>query len=158
MWLHYYDPETKQQSSLWKKVSDPTPVKPRASKSAGKVLAVFFFDSNGIVYRHVVPRGTKVTAAAYVEILGNLCDAVNRKRPNLREGRWLLHHDNAPCHTAGKVIEFLHRNNMQTVPHPPYSPDLAPCDFFLFPTLKRPLRGRRFSNDKELMQAVGDDA
>ena len=131
------------------------PVKPRASKSAGKVLAVFFFDAKGVVYRHIVPRGSTVTAAAYVEILANLRDAVNRKRLHYQDGRW-LHHDNAPVHTAGKVLEFLHRNNMQTVPHPPYSPDLAPCDFFLFPTLKRPLRGRRFSNDNELMQAVGD--
>ena len=156
VWLYYYDPENKQQSSLWKKASDPTPVKPRSSKSAGKDLAVFFFDSKGIVYRHVVPRETTVTAAAYVEKLGNLRDAVNRKRPNLRDGRWLLDHDNAPCHTAGKVIEFLHRNKMQTVPNPPYSPNLAPCDFFLFPTLKRPLSGRRFYNDNELMQAIGD--
>ena len=132
------------------------PLSSRAPRKVQGRFWLFFFDAKGVLYRHVVPRGSTDTAAAYVEILANLRDAVNRKRNHLRDGRWLLHHDNAPVHTAGKVLEFLHRNNMQTVPHPPYSPDLAPCDFFLFPTLKRPLRGRRFSNDNELIQAVGD--
>lgn len=42
VWLHYYDPETKQQSSEWKRPTEPTPLKPRATKSAGKIMAVFF--------------------------------------------------------------------------------------------------------------------
>ena len=156
VWLHYYDPELKQQSSVWKRTSDPTPVKPRTTKSAGKIMAVFFFDSEGVVYRYIVPRGQTVNAQAYIEILANLRDAVNKKRPHLRQTGWLLLHDNAPCHTAGKVLEFLARNNIETVPHPPYSPDLAPSDFYLFPNLKRPLRGRHFQDDNDLLQAVGE--
>ena len=39
---------------------------------------------------------------------------------------------------------FLTNNNMTVVPHPPYSPNLAPCDFFLFPKMKMKLKGRRF--------------
>ena len=156
VWLHYYDPETKQQSSEWKRPTEPTPLKPRATKSAGKIMAVFFFDSEGVIYRYIVPRGTTVTGNLYIEILANLRDAVNKKRPHLRDQRWLLHHDNAPSHTAGKVMEFLHRNDIEIVPHPPYSPDLAPCDFFYFPNLKLPLRGNHFQTDNELIRAVGD--
>jgi hypothetical protein len=33
---------------------------------------------------------------------------------------------------------------MAVIPHPLYSPDLAPCDFFLFPKMKLKLKGRRF--------------
>ncbi|KAG5316891.1 MOS1T transposase, partial [Acromyrmex insinuator] len=53
-------------------------------------------------------------------------------------------HDNAPAHTSLLVREFLAKNNTLMMPQPPYSPDLAPCDFFLFPKLKRPMKGRRY--------------
>jgi transposase len=53
----------------------------------------------------------------------------------------MLHHDNAPCHTAISVIEFLAKKGIPVVPQPPYSPDLSPCDFFLFPKLKFHLKG-----------------
>jgi transposase len=54
----------------------------------------------------------------------------------------LLYHDNAAGHTSLKTTEFVTNNNMVIVPHPPYSPDLAPCEFALFPKLKMKLRGR----------------
>ena len=56
-------------------------------------------------------------------------------------GQWILHHDNAPAHSALIVHEFLARNSITVLEHPPYSPDLAPCDFFLFPKCKLVLRG-----------------
>ena len=65
-WLQYYDPLTKQQSSVWKTGEDPTPVKARVQKSAGKIMAVIFFDSEGILYRHIVPRGETVNGRAYI--------------------------------------------------------------------------------------------
>ena len=43
---------------------------------------------------------------------------------------------------------------IKTIPHPPYSPDLAPCDFWLFPTLKENLRGSRFETTEEMKEAV----
>ena len=46
--------------------------------------------------------------------------------------------------------QFLTRNGMTPIVHPPYSPDLAPCDFFLFPRLKRDLKGKRFGTVEEV--------
>ncbi|KAI6656250.1 hypothetical protein LOD99_11321 [Oopsacas minuta] len=63
--------------------------------------------------------------------------------------RLLLHHDNASAHTAAKTLDFLAENSVQLVSHPPYSPDLAPCDFFLFPTIKEKIRGVRFKSPEE---------
>ena len=63
---------------------------------------------------------------------------------------WLLHHDNAPAHSSLLVRNFLTKNNTVIMPQPPYSPDLAPCDFFLFPRLKRPMKGRRFATIEEI--------
>ncbi|PNF18540.1 hypothetical protein B7P43_G08515 [Cryptotermes secundus] len=69
---------------------------------------------------------------------------------------WVLH-DNARLHTAYIVQEFLAKNKMAVVPHPLYSPDLAPCNFFLFPKMKIKLKGRRFDTVEEIqaeMQTV----
>ena len=64
-----------------------------------------------------------------------------------------LHH-NAPAHIAAAIREFLSEQGISTLPHPPYSPDLASCDFWLFPTMKRMLKGRRFESDEALEEAA----
>ena len=71
-------------------------------------------------------------------------------RPSIADN-WMLHHDNAPCHTAISVIKFL-----AVVPQPPYSPDLSPCDFFLFPKLKFHLKGCHFGTVESIEKAVTD--
>ncbi|VEN44849.1 unnamed protein product [Callosobruchus maculatus] len=55
------------------------------------------------------------------------------------------------------VREYLAKNNTVMVPQPPYSPDLAPCDFFLFPKLKRPMKGRRYATIEEIKTASKED-
>ena len=76
---------------------------------------------------------------------------VRRKRPDqLRNNTWLLHHDNPPTHAVLLTRRFLTYNTMTVVPHPPYSPVLAPSDFFLFPKLKMKLKGRRFQTLEEI--------
>ena len=60
----------------------------------------------------------------------------------------LLHHDNASAHTAAVTLDFLAASNVQLATHPSYSPDLAPCDWFLFPSAKRQLKGNSFRTPK----------
>lgn len=69
-------------------------------------------------------------------------EAWSAQRPRTGIRHLLLHHDNASAHTAAASLDFLQENSMQLVTHPPYSPDLAPCDFFLFPRLKKQLKGK----------------
>jgi histone-lysine N-methyltransferase SETMAR len=67
---------------------------------------------------------------------------MRRKRPEKwRMNDWLHHHDNALLDTAYIVQEFLSKNKMSDIPHQPYSPDLTPSDFFLFPKTKIRLKG-----------------
>ncbi|PNF35315.1 hypothetical protein B7P43_G04813 [Cryptotermes secundus] len=63
-----------------------------------------------------------------------------------KNASWVLHHDNAPAHNALSVKRYLAKNNIPVMEHPPYSPDLAPCDFFLFPKIKSALKGTRFES------------
>jgi len=61
-----------------------------------------------------------------------------------QDGKWILHHDNVPVHTSHLVQQFLAKHSTAQLQQPPYSPDLAPCDFLLFPRLKKVLKGHRF--------------
>lgn len=92
-----------------------------------------------------VPQGKTVNAEFYKEVLQRLHKAVKRKRQDLAQ-RWRLHHDNAPAHTAFLVTSYLTRIGVEVLPQPPYSPDMSPPDFFLFPKVKRCLKGHRFDD------------
>ena len=66
----------------------------------------------------------------------------------------IFHHDNAPVHSARIVTSLLESYAWEILPHPRYSPDLAPCDIHLFPKVKEHLRGRRFETADEIISAT----
>jgi len=82
-----------------------------------------------------------------------LGDAVIRKRlEKWRPNSWFLLHDNAPAHWSVSVKDFLAKNNVATVQHPSYSPDLVPVYFNVFPPMKLALQRRRFCNNNEIIK------
>ena len=90
--------------------------------------------------------------------LGLLCwgfkgvqEEIPSERPALlKSGQWHFHQDNTPVHNSILVTDYLTMMGIKTVRHPPYSPDLAPCDFWLFPKL----RGCRYETIEEMKEAV----
>ena len=83
---------------------------------------------------------------SYVEVLREF-----RKRPALfKSGQWHFPQDNAPVHNSILVTDYLTKMGIKTVLQPPYSPELAPCDFWLF--LK--LRGCRYETIEEMKEAA----
>jgi transposase len=66
----------------------------------------------------------------------------------------LILQDNARPHASGAVSEILEKYGWQVFPHPPYSPDMSRPDFYLFPKLKKPLRGKRFRSIEEVSNKV----
>jgi len=129
--------------------------KTKRSKSKIKSTLVCFIDSRGIVHKEFVPQDQTVNQHFYRKVLERLRKRVMRMRPNIKNN-WVLHHDNAPCHTAISVNQFLASKNIPVDPQPPYLPDLSPCDFFLFPRLKKHLKGRHFVTLENIQEAVTD--
>ena len=118
--------------------TSPRLKKARQVRSNVKTMLIVFFDVRGIVHREFVPPGQTVNQEFYLEVLRRLRENVWRKCPELwRSGNWFLHHDNAAAHTALSVTRYSASLGWTVVPHPPYSPDLAPCDCFLFLTMKQ---------------------
>ena len=95
-----------------------------------------FFDSTGMIYMHWVPTGQTVNNEYYVEVLRELRKRFCRKRPALfKSGQWHFQQDNAPVHNSILITDYLTKMGIKIVPQPPYSQDLSPCDFWLFPKL-----------------------
>ena len=69
-------------------------------------------------------------------------------QPNLCPGSWQLTRSSSTSISALNWTEL--KNKMAVIPHPPYSSDLAPCDFFLFPKMKLKLKGRWFDTIEEI--------
>ena len=154
-WIYCFDPETKRQSSQWKHAGSPRPKKARQIKSTHKLLMIPFFDSIGMIYMHWVPTGQTVNKKYYVEVLREFRKRFRQKRPALfKSGQWHFNQDNTTVHNSILVTDYLTKMGIKTVPHPPYSPDLAPCDFWLFPKLKENLRGSRYETIGEMKEAV----
>ena len=126
-WIYCYDPETKRQSSQWKHPRSPRPKKARQSKSTHKLLMIPFFCQHWHNLYVLVSHWT---------------DSQHFQQ------------DNAPVHNSILVTDYLTKMGIETVPHLPYSPDLASCDFCLFPKLKEKLRGCRYETIEELKEAM----
>ena len=155
-WVHHFEPETKRQSLQWRHVTSPPPKTFKVVPSAKKVMASVFWDKNGIIMVEYLPKGSTVTGAYYADQLRRLRECVKKTRRGLlRKGVWLLQ-DNAPPHTSQIAIAAADQCGYRLLPHPPYSPDLAPSDYYLFANLKLHVKGRRYNTDCDVMDAVDE--
>ena len=108
-----------------------------------------------MIYIYWVPSGQTVNTEYYVGVLREFSKRFRRKRTTLfKSGQWHFHLDNAPVDNSILVTDYLTKMGIKTVRHPPYSPDLAPCDFWLFLKLKEKLRGCRYKTIEEMKEAV----
>ncbi len=158
-WCYCFDPVCKHKSSAWLGRGDACPqsaIRPRSQKKA--MLCVFFDDTSVVHYKFTQKT---VNRFVYTKILGRLQEQIHRKRPGLwtpgygRHQCILLHHDNAPAHKALLTRARLVETGVRLLRQPPYLPDLALADFWLFPRLKQVLQGQRFTNVNQLKDHIG---
>jgi histone-lysine N-methyltransferase SETMAR len=124
--------------------------KNRMSRSKFKTMLIVFFDIQGVVMAEWVPSGQTVGQYYYMEVLTKLPERVRRRWLGLWRNGWILHQDNTPSLNALSVKQFLAGKNITVLFYPPYSPDLAPCNFFLFPKIKSVLKGIYFVSIEEV--------
>ncbi|GFR88443.1 transposase [Elysia marginata] len=106
----------------------------------------------------ILPQDTTITATYYVQnVLSPVKSAINEQRPKVSTSRTFFLHDNACPHKARATTQSLRELGIQVLPHPAYSRDLAPFDFWFFPTLKDRLAGRKFDRIQDLAKAVNSE-
>ena len=113
-----------------------------------------FWDAEGILLIDFMPQKVTITGVYYADLLHKLLLAIKEKRQQKLTKVPLLLHDNAPAHRSLVGQAAILESRFEEMHHPPYSPDLAPSDYHLFPNLNQHLRGQRFSTDNELKYAT----
>jgi transposase len=153
-WVYRYDLETKVQSSQWKHSSSPRPNTAQRVWSKVKVLLTVLFDYRRIVHHSYAPEGQTLNKEYYLEVICHLRGAVRCKIPDLWAScNCQLHHDSAPAYSSCLIQSFLAKHGIPVVHQAPYCPDMVvPCDFWLFPKLKRPLKGSCFDSREDIMR------
>ena len=131
-WLHHFDPESKVQSMAWKHVTSPPPRKFRVVVSARKVMVTVFWDADGIVLIDYLEHGSTIIGTYYADLIGKCRAALKEKRRGKLRRGVLFHQDNAPSHTSSQARTAIRNAGFELLHHPPYSPDLASSDFYLF--------------------------
>ena len=122
----------------------PHSKKIRVQIPAGKVLASMFWDQDGILLIDYLPKGQTINAEYYSSQLVQLKDTLKKKsRGKVTKGVLFLH-DSASAHRALVTQKKLAYLGLQCLDHPPYSPDLAPLDYSLFPELKKTIEWSPF--------------
>ena len=152
--FHYYEPENKAQSRQWEGPGSPRPKNFKTQPSAGKVMATVFWDAKGVIMLDFLPKRSTITGVYYANLLDQLRTAICEKRRGKLSKGVLLQQDNARVPTCKVAMNAVERNGYELIPHPAYSPDLAPSDFFLYPNLKKDIRGLHFRSDEEVVTAV----
>ena len=150
-WFWCYEPHMKRSTSAWLRSNERRPQKVFKDRYVRKVMLIIFWNSQGVIHREFVAGGQGVDRHIYLRTMRELREKLRWRRPHLwrRQSFW-LHHDGAPAHRADIVMNFLRATNTKILPHPPYSPDLAPSDFFLFTRMKCNMRGITFDGLDDL--------
>ena len=115
------------------------------------VMCTAFWDRKGVILLDFLEPGQTINSDCHIAMLTKLKARMSRVRPEKKKKTFLLQHDNARPHTSLKTVEHL---GWTVVPHPPYSPDLAPSDFHLIGTMKDGLRWQHFPSCDAVVRAV----
>lgn len=127
---------------------------PKADVHQKKLLLCVWWDVKGVIYWEMLERNQTINSDLYCQQLQRVADAFAKKRTGSNHAIFL--HDNARPHVSNLTREKLLQLEWEVLPHPPYSPDLAPTDYHLFRALQNFLKDKEFWTDKELETAVGD--
>lgn len=154
-WVYLDNPNRHNQWLNRRQLSEQVPKRERFSK---KLLLCVWWNFEGVIHFEVLENNVVIDADLYCVQLDRMYMKLKEKYPALvNRKRILLQHDNAKPHTARKTKEKINElDAFELLPHPAYSPDLAPSDYHLFRSMAHFLRGRRFNNLDDVEKGCQD--
>lgn len=143
-WIYFDNPKRKRS---WTDPGKAPKLTPKPNIHGKKVLLCIWWDQKGILYYELLKPGETVTATRYQDQLIKLNRKVAAKRPEwaTRHECPILLHDNARPHVAKLVRNAINDLKWEVLPHPPYSPDIAPSDYHLFRSMAHGLAEQKFT-------------
>jgi len=144
-WVHY---ENGLRQINWLQQGQVARGVPKPNQLGRKVMLIVFWARFGIVHWEVIPNGTTMTGEVYRTILNRVQFVLQiHTAQRRRYGQVVLLQDNAPPHRAALTLSHIQDTlGWELLPHPAYSPDIAPSDYHLFRSMKNHLRNVQFQN------------
>lgn len=154
-WIYFENPKRKKS---WVTPGQPSTSTAKPDRFGKKRMLCVWWDQKGVVYYELLKPGETVNTDRYRQQMINLNHALIEKRPEWarRHGKVILLHDNAPAHKAKPVQDTIKALGWELLPHPPYSPDLAPSDYHLFSSMGHALAEQHFKTSEEVENWVSD--
>jgi histone-lysine N-methyltransferase SETMAR len=152
-WIYFRQTKRKASNACWIKEGEKPKTIVKQGQYAPKRLFSIFFKANGWLTVHALAKGQTIDYSYYIDkCLIPVVKELWRQRPNTGPKGLKLLHDNATPHVKPEVITYIKTEQLQLMRHPPYSPDLAPCDFWLNDYIKRHLSDQE--DEESLFSAV----
>jgi histone-lysine N-methyltransferase SETMAR len=136
---------------VWVQAGQQPPEMVKHMIGDSKMMVTIVWDPQCFHLVDALPKGQKFNANYYID---RILQLLLESRSTGRGPGLIIHADNARSHTARKTFKFCRENRLEIAPHPPYSPDLALSDFFLFGHVKHALEGAEFSSEETLLAAI----
>ena len=154
-WFYWRQIGRKQANRSWVKEGEAPRTIARRDRYEPKSMVSILFRKAGVDYITYWGRGQTITAQSYIEdCLKPLVQCINQQRPTYGTKNLKFHQDNARPHVAQVVTTYLEAQKFILMDHPPYSPDLAPSDFWLFDYIKKHLSDH--ASEESLMSEITD--
>ncbi len=132
----------------------PPKTTPKPDFHGKKNLLCVWWNTKGLVYFEVLESGQTVNSDLYSQQLSRVNQALMRQNIDTRMIKFL--HDNARPHVSKITLERIEELDWEVLPHPPYSPDIAPSDYHLFRSMEHLLREKIFQNLDEINNWVAN--
>jgi histone-lysine N-methyltransferase SETMAR len=147
--------DNSRRSAEWMMGDEAVGTSPKRDLHPRRVMMTVWWTAAGIVHVDFLPNRATITAERYCDQLAIVHQNLLKTRSALvnRKGVLLLH-DNARPHTAVRTREQLQRLGWEVLPHPAYSPDISPCDYYLFLSLTNFLANKNFSDEEGLKNTI----
>jgi histone-lysine N-methyltransferase SETMAR len=140
---------------MWMLSKENAIIKPKHQIQSKKFIFTVRWNPTGFYVVDRVPNDTKTNSAYFViNLLTPLQQAIFPQRRALHQKRLVIHLDNCSIHTSRASREWLKEHDMLRIPQPPYSLDLAPSDFYLFPIVKERLERTQVAEKDQFFESL----
>lgn len=152
-WIHYDNPKRRKS---WVKPGQPSTSTAKSNIHGSKLMLCIWWDQRGVIYYELLKPNETITGERYRTQLMRLTRALKEKRPEYgdRHDKIIFLHDNARPHVAKPVKTYIETTKWEVLPHPPYSPDIAPSDYHLFRSMSHGLSEEHFTSYEDCKKWV----
>lgn len=141
----------------WLALEDNAPIFEESHIQVKKIMITVIWGVYGIYLIDVLPQGMSFNSEYFIKHIINKIAEKKQEIWNESDHQKIwLHLDNCRVHNSKESLQKTEDAGFCRTPHPPYSPDIAPSDFFLFGYTKVKLKGHRFEEESDLVEEITD--